>query len=344
MEERVKDIDEKIEEQKDGKPPKPSKDPKKKWDARAVLDKFGALFGLIGLSVILTILAPSFITVDNLMNVARQASINALLSLGMLLPIITAGIDLSVGSILALSIVLGGIVTVSWGMTPVVGLIVLLLAGAAAGLINGLLLTKLRLPHPFISTLGTMNVYRGLALIVTGASPIFGFPLLINYVGQESINIVPVSFILVIIVAVLMHVFLNRTATGRYIYAIGGNKEAARLSGIPVDRVLIIVYTVSGFMAALGGLVLIGRTNSASPIAGLTYELDAIAAVIIGGASFFGGVGTVVGTLIGALIIAVLRNGLNLIGTSSDLQTVVIGIVIILAVYVDVLRRKGTKK
>jgi len=316
----------------------------KKWSLKTTLNKFGPLFGLIGLSGILAILSPSFLQVDNLTNIARQSSINALLALGMLLPILTAGIDLSVGSILAVSIVVAGLVSVTWGMPPLIGLIVCLAIGALAGLINGLLLTKLRLPHPFISTLGTMNVFRGLALIITGASPIFGFSYLMNYAGQESIGLIPVSFILVLVVYFIFHIFLNRTSTGRYIYAIGGNKEAARLSGIPVDRVLVIVYTLSGFMAALGGLVLIGRTNSASPIAGLTYELDAIAAVIIGGASFLGGVGTVWGTLIGVLIIAVLRNGLNLLGTTSDLQTIVIGAVIILAVYVDVLRRKKSSK
>lgn len=324
----------------------PGKEERKssKINMKSFINKFGALFGLIALSIILAILSPSFLKVDNLMNIARQSSINALLALGMLLPILTAGIDLSVGSILAFSIVLAGIVTVTWGISPILGLIVCLLVGALAGFLNGVLLTKLRLPHPFISTLGTMNVFRGLALIVTGASPIFGFPYLMNFVGQESLGIIPVSFMLVIIAYIGFHIFLTRTATGKYIYAIGGNKEAARLSGIPVDRILVIVYTISGFMAALGGLVLIGRTNSASPIAGLSYELDAIAAVIIGGASFFGGVGTVWGTLIGALIIAVLRNGLNLLGTSSDLQTVVIGAVIILAVYVDVLRRRGATK
>lgn len=315
-----------------------------KLNIKAFINKFGALFGLIGLTIILAILSPSFLKVDNIMNVARQSSINALLALGMLLPILTAGIDLSVGSILAFSIVFAGMVTVTWGMPPILGLVVCLLVGALAGLLNGLLLTKLRLPHPFISTLGTMNVFRGLALIITGASPIFGFPYLMNFVGQESIGVFPISFMLVIVAYIVFHIFLTRTSTGRYIYAIGGNKEAARLSGIPVDRVLVIVYTLSGFMAALGGLVLIGRTNSASPIAGLSYELDAIAAVIIGGASFMGGVGTVWGTLIGAMIIAVLRNGLNLLGTSSDIQTVVIGTVIILAVYVDVLRRRGSAK
>lgn len=332
-------MEERNELTQDGAAVIPSKD--NKFNFKFIINKFGALFALIILSVVLAILAPSFLKTDNLMNVARQSSINALLSMGMLLPILTAGIDLSVGSILAFSIVVTGIVSVTWGMSPIIGIIVCLGIGALAGLLNGLLLTKLRLPHPFISTLGTMNVFRGLALIVTGATPIFGFSYMINFTGQASVGFIPVSFILVILVAVIFHMFLTRTATGRYIYAIGGNKEAARLSGIPVDKVLIKVYMISGFMAGLGGLVLIGRTNAASPIAGLTYELDAIAAVIIGGASFFGGVGTVWGTLIGAMIIAVLRNGLNLLGTSTDLQTVVIGIVIILAVFIDVLRRRS---
>ncbi|GKV65857.1 MULTISPECIES: ABC transporter permease [unclassified Sporosarcina] len=314
---------------------------KRKYNVKYIVNKFGALFGLLILTIVLSILSPSFLKVDNLMNIARQSSINALLSIGMLLPILTAGIDLSVGSILAISIVMTGVVSVTWGFSPIIGIIVCLAVGALAGLLNGLLLTKLRLPHPFISTLGTMNVFRGLALIITGASPIFGFAYLINFTGSESVGVIPVSFILVLIICVIFHVFLTRSSTGRYIYAIGGNKEAARLSGIPVDKVLIKVYTISGLMAGLAGLVLIGRTNAASPIAGLTYELDAIAAVIIGGASFFGGVGTVWGTLIGAMIIAVLRNGLNLLGTSTDVQTVVIGVVIILAVYVDVLRRRS---
>ncbi|MCM3652287.1 ABC transporter permease [Metabacillus litoralis] len=317
---------------------------RKGWNWKIIVNKFGALFGLVGLCVILSILTPSFLKADNLMNIARQSSINALLSLGMLLPILTAGIDLSVGSILAFAIISAGMVTVTWGMSPVLGILVCLVIGALAGWLNGILLTKLRLPHPFISTLGTMNIFRGLALIITGASPIFGFSYAMNFVGQENVGIIPVSFLLVILIYVAFHIFLTRTSTGKYIYAIGGNKEAARLAGIPVDRVLILVYTLSGLMAGLAGLVLIGRTNSASPIAGLSYELDAIAAVIIGGASFFGGVGTVWGTLIGALIIAVLRNGLNLLGTSSDLQTIIIGLVIIAAVYVDVIRRKSSKK
>ena len=311
---------------------------------KTYLAKLAPLLALILLSVILTLLSDKFLTVNNIMNIARQSSINALLAIGMLLPILTAGIDLSVGSILAVSIMIMGIVSVNMSLSPVLGILACLVVGAGFGLLNGVLLTKLRLPHPFISTLGTQFIGRGVALLLTAAAPIAGFPLMIQYVGREFIGPIPVSFILVIIVYVFMHIFLTRTQTGRYIYAIGGNPEAARLSGIKVDRVLIIVYTSSGLMAGLAGLVMVGRVNSAFPLAGVTYELDAIAAVIIGGASFLGGVGTVAGTLIGAMIIAVLRNGLNLLNVSADSQMALIGIVIIAAVYVDVLRQRKKRK
>ena len=305
------------------------------------ISKFGAPLGLVGLATILTILNDQFLTISNLMNIASQSSVNALLAFGMLLPILTAGIDLSVGSIMAVSMMTMGFFVVIGGVNPVLGIIICLGVGALAGWINGMLLTKLRLPHPFISTLGTMNILRGIALIITAAAPIAGFPYIIQYLGYNSIGPMPVSFILVLLIALLFHLFLTRTATGRYIYAVGGNKEAAHLSGINVNRVLILVYTISGLMAGLAGLVLVGRVNSAFPLAGLSYELDAIAAVIIGGASFMGGVGTIGGTLIGALIIAVLRNGLNLLNVSSDFQMAIIGFVIIAAVYVDVLRNRG---
>jgi ribose transport system permease protein len=233
-----------------------------------------------------------------------------------------------------------GVAVVNMGINPFVGILICISVGALLGWVNGFLLTKLRLPHPFISTLGMMNVNRGMALILTGAAPVVGFPLAIQYLGNADVGPIPVSFLLVVMMYILFHVFLTRTSMGRYIYAIGGNKEAARLSGIPVNRVLTLVYTLSGFMSGLAGLVLVGRVNSAFPLAGLGYELDAIAACIIGGASFFGGVGTVWGTLIGSLIIAVLRNGLNLLNVSADLQMAVIGVVIIVAVYIDVLRQR----
>ncbi len=311
---------------------------------KEISEKFGPLLGLILLCLMLSILSPDFLKVKNIMNIANQSSINCLISMGMLLTILTAGIDLSVGSILALSTCFMGIAIVSWGMNPILAIFLCMGTGAFCGLMNGVLLTKLRLPHPFISTLAMKNVARGLALIITAASPISGFPKAIQYLGAGSIGPIPVSFILVIFVCIVFYVFLNRTAQGKHIYAVGGNKEAAKLSGINVDRTLVIVYTISGLMAALAGVVMVGRVNSAAPLGGLDFDLDAIAACIIGGTSFMGGVGTVGGTLIGAMIMAVLRNGLNLLGVSPDIQIVAIGLVIIGAVYVDVIRNAAAKK
>lgn len=319
-------------------------DTRQKIEIKSVFSQLGSMAGLIVLFIFLSIASPHFLEVKNLMNIARQSAINSLVAVGMLMAILTAGIDLSVGSILALSTVVMGILVVKLNMSPIIGTAACLIVGAILGMLNGLLLTKLHLPHPFISTLGMQNIARGLALILTKASPISGFPPIIQYLGSAFLGPIPVSFILVIIVYIAYHIFLTRTSTGRYIYAVGGNKEAARLSGINVDKILMIVYILSGFMAAMGGLILTGRVNAAYPLAGLAYETDAIAAVIIGGASFMGGVGTVWGTLIGAMIMAVLRNGLNLLGVSAEWQTVAIGTVIIGAVYVDVIRRRAQAK
>ncbi|MFZ2359000.1 MAG: ABC transporter permease [Anaerolineae bacterium] len=309
------------------------------------IGRFGALFGLIILVVVLSLTSPVFLTVDNLSNIGRQGGVNALLAVGMLLAIITAGIDLSVGSILALSMSVLALLAIQWGVNPYLAMLACLAVGAGVGLTNGLLLTRLHLPHPFIATLGTMNVARGLALIITGASPISGFDRAgapqVLWLGAGSIGPVPVVVILVLIVYAIFHLLLSNTALGRHIYAIGGNAAAARLSGINVDRTLVIVYSLCGLMAGLGALVLAGRTNSGYPTAGVGYELDAIAAVIIGGASFAGGVGTVWGTLIGVILMAVLRNGLVLLKVPTEWQIVAIGLVIIGAVYVDVLRRRA---
>jgi ribose transport system permease protein len=311
------------------------------------IGRFGALFGLIILVVVLSISSPVFLTVDNLSNIGRQGGVNALLSVGMLLAIITAGIDLSVGSILALSMSVLALMAIKWGVNPYLAMLACLAVGAGVGLTNGLLLTRLRLPHPFIATLGTMNVARGLALIITGASPISGFDRAgapqVLWLGSGSIGPVPVVVVVVLVVYAIFHLLLSNTALGRHIYAIGGNTAAARLSGINVDRTLVIVYSLCGLMAGLGALVLAGRTNSGYPTAGAGYELDAIAAVIIGGASFAGGVGTVWGTLIGVLLMAVLRNGLVLLQVPTEWQIVAIGLVIIGAVYVDVLRQRARR-
>jgi ribose transport system permease protein len=299
--------------------------------------RFAPLMGLLVMAAILSVLSPHFLTFDNLINVFRQSSVNALLALGQLLVIITAGIDLSVGSILGLSCVLEAIMLkagVPWPVCIATGIAI----GAAVGMINGLLLTKLRLPHPFISTLGMMNVARGLAFVISELPSGFRFW------GAGTIAYIPVPVILVVAVYALFHVFLTRTTLGRDVYAIGGNKQAAIFSGIPVDRRLTMVYALSGGLAAVGAIVLGGRLNSGFPLAGDGAELDSIAAVIIGGASFFGGEGTVWGTLNGALIIGVLRNGLTLLNVSPNWQKVVIGVVIVAAVWIDVLRQKATRK
>jgi ribose transport system permease protein len=234
-----------------------------------------------------------------------------------------------------------GIFGVNMQMNPMMAILLALAVGTLIGFFNGLLLTKLRLPHPFISTMGTKMIARGLALAVTAAQPISGFAPSIQYFGSGSLGPVPASVILVAVVYGIMFIFMTRTSTGRHIYAVGGNVEASRLSGINVHRVLLIVYSLSGFFAALAGLLLVGRVNAAYPLAGTDYETDAIAAVIIGGASFSGGVGKILNTVIGVLIIAVLRNGLNLLNVNSAYQTVAIGVVIILAVYLDVIRQKS---
>lgn len=309
----------------------------------AVLRRFGPLLGLLALCAALSLLSRHFLKFDNLLNVFRQSAVNALLSLGQLVVIITAGIDLSVGSILGLCCVLVALLLKA-GVPPALSVLAALAIGAALGSVNGVLLTKLRLPHPFIPTLGMMNVARGLALVSTGGFPVSELPAGFRFWGAGSVAWIPAPVILVVLFYGLFHVFLTRTTAGRDVYAVGGNKQAALLSGVPVDARLILVYALSGLMAAIGAIVLAGRMNSGFPLAGVGAELDSIAAVIIGGASFFGGVGTVGGTLVGALIMGVLRNGLNLLNVSAHWQIVVIGAVIVAAVWVDVVRQRAAEK
>ncbi len=304
------------------------------------LRRFGPLLALLLMCAALSLLSEHFLTVDNLLNVFRQSSVNALLALGQLVVIITAGIDLSVGSVLGLSCVLAAM-SLKAGAHPVWGILVALGTGGLLGALNGVLFTKLRLPHPFIPTLGMMNVARGLALVVTGGFPISELPPGFRYWGAGALAGVPMPVLVVLGFCLVFHLFLTRTTPGRDLYAIGGNRQAAVLCGIPVDRRLILAYGLSGLMAGAGAVVLAGRMNSGFPLAGAGAELDSIAAVIIGGASFFGGVGTVMGTLVGALIMGVLRNGLNLLNVSAYWQTVVIGSVIVAAVWVDVVRQRA---
>jgi ribose transport system permease protein len=302
----------------------------------------GPLAGLLLLVVVLSVLSPAFFTVANAVNIFQQISVLAILALGATAVIITGGIDLSVGSIMALAAI-----TAAWfasSLDAPFGLAILvgLAAGAAAGAVNGLLITKGKLP-PFIATLAMLSVARGLTLVISDGRPISGLPswfrLLVTY---RLFGIVPLSVLLVVALYLLGAAYLRLRPSGRALYAIGGSEEVARLSGLRVEREKLKVYTAAGLLAGVGGLVLAARLNSAQPTAGGGVELDVIAAVVIGGASLAGGAGTVAGTLTGALIIGVLRNGLNLLDVSSFWQQVVIGAVIAAAVMVDTLRRRDT--
>lgn len=295
--------------------------------------QFGTLLVFVVLCGVLTLLTPHFLTVSNLLNVAQQTAINAVIAVGLTYVIISAGIDLSVGSIVAFSgVVMAGALQAGWPVPLAV--LAGLGVGSACGVVNGLLIAFGRLP-PFIATLGMMSVARGLGLLYTSGRPVSGFGDSFRWLATGELAGVPVPVVIMLAVYAVAHFVLRRTKFGRYVFAIGGNEEASLLSGVPVAGYKVAVYGVSGMLAALGAVLLTARLNSAQPIAGINYELDAIAATVIGGASLMGGQGSVIGTLIGALIMGVLRNGLNLLGVSSFFQQVVIGSVIIAAVLLD---------
>lgn len=304
-------------------------------DVKKLIQKQGALVGLLVIIVALAILSPNFLTMDNLMNVFRQVSINALIAFGMTFVILTGGIDLSVGSILALSSALTAGFMVG-GMNSILAMFQGILLGALMGAANGVAIAKGKIA-PFIVTLATMTIFRGLTLVYTEGKPITGISdsFAFQLVGRGYFFGIPFPVVITVIAFIILYILLRKTTFGRSVYATGGNEEAARLSGLKIDRIKITVYSISGAMAALAGVILTSRLNSAQPTAGTSYELDAIAAVVLGGTSLAGGRGHITGTLIGALIIGVLNNGLNLLGVSSFYQQVVKGGVILLAVLLD---------
>ncbi|MFH5779424.1 ribose ABC transporter permease RbsC [Heyndrickxia oleronia] len=300
-----------------------------------IMQKLGPLLGFIILVVIVSILNPSFLQPLNILNLLRQVAINALIAYGMTFVILTGGIDLSVGSILALSSALMAGMMVS-GLDPILAIIIGCLLGGIMGMVNGLLITKGKMA-PFIATLATMTVFRGLTLVYTDGNPITGLSdsRLFQLFGRGYFLGIPVPAITMIIAFIILYIILQKTPFGRKTYAIGGNEKAALISGIKVPRVKIMIYSLAGLLSALAGAILISRLDSAQPTAGTSYELDAIAAVVLGGTSLSGGRGKIFGTLIGALIIGTLNNGLNLLGVSSFYQMVVKGIVILIAVLLD---------
>ncbi len=295
--------------------------------------KFKTGLGLLGIIVVLSILSEHFLTATNLFNIVTQTSINALLAFGMTFVILSGGIDLSVGSVMAVaSAVTAGLLTS--GLNMVVAIIGGLLAGTGLGLFNGLVISRLAMPA-FIVTLAMKSIARGLALIYTDGKPISGFSESFQFLGGGKLGKIPIPVIILAIALFVGYIVLTKTPFGRYVYAIGGSEEAAELSGINTKAIKTAVFAISGFMASVSGIVLASRLNSAQPTAGAGYELDAIAAVVLGGTSLTGGRGGITGTLIGALIMGVISNGLNLLNVSSFYQLVAKGSVILLAIYLD---------
>lgn len=313
---------------------------KEKGPAKKTLNKLGPLLALVVLVIFVTIMNPSFMSPTNLLNLLRQVSTNALIAFGMTFVIITGGIDLSVGSTLALSSALMAGLIAS-GLNPVLAMGVGLLLGAFLGACNGVMITKGKMA-PFIATLATMTIYRGLTLVYTDGNPITGIgdSFIFKYMGRGYLFGIPFPVVVMLLFFGVLYVLLHKMTFGRKTFALGGNEKAAFIAGIKSDRIKIAIYSISGLMAAVAGIIITSRLNSAQPTAGNAYEMDAIASVVLGGTSLSGGRGRLVGTLIGALIIGTLNNGLNLLGVSSFYQQVVKGVVIIIAVLLD---RKNKK-
>lgn len=306
--------------------------------SRETSQLLSVLSGLILLSLIFGFMSDKFFSVDNLLTVALQSAIIAIIAIGQTYVIVTTGIDLSIGSNIALAGIVAAILMTS-GVAVPIAVIGGLLSGCLVGLINGLIVVYGNIP-PFIVTLGTMSIVRGVSLVITKGIPVTDLPEAFTIIGTGSIASIPIPAVIMFILVAIFGFVLAKTKLGRYTYAIGSNFEAARLSGINTKRTLISIYIISGFLAACAGLILAARVVSAQPTAGTGYELDAVAASVIGGASLLGGEGMILGTFIGALVIGVLRNGLNLINVSAFWQQIVIGAVIIAAVYIDRIKRK----
>ncbi|MGV8981963.1 ABC transporter permease subunit [Clostridium sp.] len=295
--------------------------------------KYKSLIGLLILCLVISVITPRFLTIPNIKNVFTQVSVNAVIAIGMTFVILTGGIDLSVGSILAISGAVAASIIKSTG-NIYLAIIVALAIGSMVGLINGLLISKGKI-QAFIVTLATMTIFRGVTYVYTNGTPISGLGENFSVIGNKTVLGLPIPVVFTIIVFGLAYYVLSQTRYGRYLYALGGNEDSARLSGINTDKIKTLVYVICGAAAALSGIIVASRIGSASPNAGVGFELDAISAVVLGGTSLSGGEGSVVGTIIGALIIGVLNNGLNLVNVSPFYQAIIKGLVILLAVIVE---------
>jgi ribose transport system permease protein len=291
------------------------------------------LAGLVLVSILMGFASDSFFSVSNILNVLRQVSVVAILAVGMTFVILTGGIDLSVGAVMALAGTMSAGLMVHFGLPGWVGLLAGTVLGVGLGIFNGLLVAWGRMPA-IIVTLATMGIARGIGLIYSGGYPISGLPSWISWFGVGRVGMVPVPVIIMLIIYALAWVLLQRTPFGRHVYAIGGNELAARLSGVKTARVKLAVYAISGLTSGLAAIILTGRLMSGQPNAGVGFELDAIAAVVLGGTAIAGGRGLVLGTLIGAVLLGILSNGLNLMGINPYLQDIIRGFIILLAIYI----------
>ena len=303
-----------------------------KTNLKSAVLKYKSLIGLLILCIVISFITPRFLSIGNIKNVLTQVSVNAVIAIGMSFVILTGGIDLSVGSILAVSAAAAASIIKSTG-NIYLAIIVALAIGCVIGLINGVLISKGRI-QAFIVTLATMTIFRGITYVYTNGTPISGLGQNFSGIGNKMILGLPIPVVIMVIVFGIAFYVLSQTRYGRYLYALGGNEDSARLSGINTDKIKTLVYVICGATAALSGIIVTSRIGSASPNAGVGFELDAIAAVVVGGTSLSGGEGSVVGTIIGALIIGVLNNGLNLVNVSPFYQAIVKGLVILLAVMI----------
>jgi len=309
--------------------------------------KLLAFASLMGLMIFFSVASPSFLQTDNIVGILQATAVNGVLAIGSTFVIITGGIDLSVGTLMTFCAVMAGVFLTYWGLPFPVGIAAAIFFGALSGFISGGLIAKLKIP-PFIATLGMMLVLKGLSLVISGTKPIYfndtpQFPSISqdSLIGYLLPNLpIPNAVLILFVVAIVSSLILNKTVLGSYTFGLGSNEEAVRLSGVNVDRWKIIIYSLNGAICGIAGLLIASRLNSAQPALGQGYELDAIAAVVIGGTSLSGGAGTILGTIIGAFIMSVLTNGLRILSVAQEWQTVVTGVIIILAVYADMLRKR----
>jgi len=312
-------------------------------DIKSFIKKYGVIVVLSLLIGIFSLLSPAFLTVTNIINIARQVSMLGIVSVGVTFVMISGGMDLSVGAQVSLVGMISAWSMLHMGISPVLAAFLGIFTGVFLGFLNGFIAIRMKI-HPLIVTLASMTIFRGISYIICGGLPIFGFPESFTVLGQGYLGVIPIPVIVLVLAVILGSFILNSTYFGRYFYAMGGNEEAARLSGISINKLKVAVYTISGFFAGISGVILLSRVNSAQPNAATGYEFDVMTAAVLGGISIKGGEGKIIGVFIGVLIMGVLSNGLILMNVGDYYQNVIKGLVLILAVAFDSMQNLSGKK